>query len=76
MASLLLTPCAEVEIRDQSGQERGRDPQRSAAAAFLLSRLLSDSCRAAPLQGYSESIQQPGLSAVEEASLLSAAKSV
>lgn len=57
----------------------GADPQRSAAAAaaaFLLSRLLSGSCRAAPLQVYSESIQQPRLSAVEEASPLSAAKSV
>lgn len=58
----------------------GADPQRSAAAAaaaaFLLSRLLSGSCRAAPLQLYSESIQQPGLSAVEEASLLSATQSV
>lgn len=73
MAFLLLTLCA---VGDQGSEWTGPGQTRRSAAAFLLSRLLSGSCRAAPLQVYSESIQQLWLSAVEEPGLLSDAKSV
>lgn len=70
-------PAAESKcwgFRDQSRLSRGQTWR--SAAAFLLSRLLSSSCVAAPLQLYSESIQQLQLSAGEDPGLLSDAKSV
>lgn len=54
----------------------GPEQTSRSPAAFLLSRLLSSSCMAAPLQVYSESIQQLQLSAIEDPGLLSDAKSV